>query len=55
MTYVPTPLDFKGLKLTRKQLDMNGKEKVKNEEETVTLGFEEMNETDLSNNSNEEE
>lgn len=55
MTYVPTPLDFKGLRLTRKQLDMNGKEKVKNEEETVKLGFEEMNETDLSNNSNEEE
>jgi hypothetical protein len=55
MTYVPTPLDFNDVKLTRMQLDMNGKEKVKDEEETVTLGFEEMNETDLSENSNEEE
>jgi hypothetical protein len=50
MTYIPTPLDINGVKLTRRQLDMHSKEKIKDEEETVTLGFNEMIEQDLSDN-----
>jgi hypothetical protein len=42
MTYLPTPLDFKDVSCIRKQFDMSGKEKIKDEEATVTLGFDEM-------------
>lgn len=42
LTFIPTFLDLEGVKLTRKKLDMNSKEKVKEDKETVVMQFDKM-------------
>lgn len=47
LTYIPTPLDMNGIRVTRNQLDMSSKEKVKEDEESVVLQFESMEEHEI--------
>lgn len=48
LTYIPTPLDFEGIDLTRQVLNMSSKEKVVGEMATVKMQFERMQEMPIT-------
>lgn len=51
LTYIPTPIDMKGIRVTRKHLDMSSKEKVKEEVESIVLQYESLEEQKLEDDS----